>query len=190
MWVITAKMTKDHCGFRNTGLENSDKLGAVTNYANRRKLNHRSSYTSSLGQVFVAVKSEKVAFMRRKLHICAHLTVKDLTQPIFVCAVLAKGHDFLHFHLQLISGTVELGYSLVTSLGHQEGPKFFELPVCQIISKYIQFSRGAQHFLRGGFSPCAPWLRAYLAGVVKRLACKPTVLSQITLRRSYSVIYL
>ena len=63
MWVITAKMTKDHCGFRNTGLENSDKLGAVTNYANRRKLNHRSSYTSSLGQVFVAVKSEKVAFI-------------------------------------------------------------------------------------------------------------------------------
>jgi len=24
--------------------------------------------------------------MHRKLHLCAHLTAKDLTQPIFVCA--------------------------------------------------------------------------------------------------------
>ena len=33
--------------------------------------------------------STKVAFMRSKLHLCAHLTAKDLTQPIFVCADLA-----------------------------------------------------------------------------------------------------
>jgi len=33
--------------------------------------------------------STKVAFMRSKLHFCAHLTAKDLRQPIFVCADLA-----------------------------------------------------------------------------------------------------
>ena len=43
--------------------------------------------------------STKVAFMRRKLHLCAHLNAKDLTQPIFVCADLAKSQDFPHFHL-------------------------------------------------------------------------------------------
>ena len=43
--------------------------------------------------------STKVAFMRSKLHLCAHLTVKYLTQPIFVCADLAKSQDFMHFHL-------------------------------------------------------------------------------------------
>jgi len=43
--------------------------------------------------------STKVAFMRRKLHFCAHLNAKDLIQPIFVCADLAKSQDFPHFHL-------------------------------------------------------------------------------------------
>ena len=37
--------------------------------------------------------------MRMKLHLCAHLTAKDLTQPIFVCADLAKSQDFPHFYL-------------------------------------------------------------------------------------------
>jgi len=72
----------------------------------------------------------KVVFMRRKLHLCAHLTVKDLAQPMFVCADLAKSQDFPHFHLYLSSDTVVLGW------------------------------------------------------VIKLLACRPTVSSQITLRRS------
>ena len=46
--------------------------------------------------------STKVAFMRSKLHFCAHLTAKDLTQPIFLCTYLAKSQDFPHFHLPLI----------------------------------------------------------------------------------------
>jgi len=59
--------------------------------------------------------SAKVAFMLRKLHLCAHVTVKDLTQPIFVCADLAKSHDFPHFHLYLSSGTVVVGWNCKTS---------------------------------------------------------------------------
>ena len=43
--------------------------------------------------------STKVAFMRRKLHLCAHLIAKDVTQPIFVCMDLAKSQDFPLFHL-------------------------------------------------------------------------------------------
>jgi len=43
--------------------------------------------------------STKVAFMRRKLRLCAHLSAKDLTQLIFVSAHLAKSQDFPHFHL-------------------------------------------------------------------------------------------
>ena len=43
--------------------------------------------------------STKVAFMRRKLHLCAQLTAKDLTQPIFVCMDLAKSQDSPLFHL-------------------------------------------------------------------------------------------
>jgi len=42
--------------------------------------------------------STKLACMHSKLHLCAHLTAKDLTQPIFVCVDLAKSQDFLHFH--------------------------------------------------------------------------------------------
>jgi len=48
--------------------------------------------------------------MRKKLHLCAHLTAKDLTQPIFVCADLAKSQDFPHIHHQLSSGAVVLGW--------------------------------------------------------------------------------
>jgi len=48
------------------------------------------------------------------LHLCAHLTAKDLTQPIFVCADLAKSQDFPHFH-PLSSGTVVLGWGCETS---------------------------------------------------------------------------
>jgi len=67
-------------------------------------------------------KRDKVAFifnescfMRSKLHLCAHLTAKDLTQPSFVCADLAKSQDFPHFHLWLSSGTVVLGWGCKTS---------------------------------------------------------------------------
>ena len=59
--------------------------------------------------------STKVAFMRRKLHLCAHLTAKDLTQPIFVCMDLATSQDFPLFHLLLSSGTVVLGWGCKTS---------------------------------------------------------------------------
>jgi len=37
--------------------------------------------------------------MRRKLHLCAQLTAKDLTQPIFVCMDLTKSQDFPQCHL-------------------------------------------------------------------------------------------
>jgi len=53
--------------------------------------------------------------MRRKLHLCAHLTAKDLTQRIFVCAGLAKSEDFPHFHLKLSSGTVAHGWGCETT---------------------------------------------------------------------------
>jgi len=49
------------------------------------------------------------------LHLCAHLTAKDLTQPIFVCADLAKSQDCPQFHLYLSSGTVALGWGCKTS---------------------------------------------------------------------------
>jgi len=42
--------------------------------------------------------STEVAFMRSKFHLRAHLTAKDLTQPIFVCADMADSQDFPHFH--------------------------------------------------------------------------------------------
>jgi len=48
-------------------------------------------------------KVQNCIYFQRKLHLCTHLTAKDLTQPIFVCADLAKSQDFLHFHLQLSS---------------------------------------------------------------------------------------
>ena len=69
-----------------------------------------------LGQVFVAVKKwVSCIYFQRKLHLCAHLTAKDLTQPIFVCMDLAKSQDFPLFHLWLSSGTVVLGWGCKTS---------------------------------------------------------------------------
>ena len=59
----------------------------------------RASFCCSKKVIKLHLFSTKVAFMRRKLHLCAHLTAKDLSQPIFVCMDLAKSQDFPLFHL-------------------------------------------------------------------------------------------
>jgi len=59
----------------------------------------RASFCCSKKVRKLLLFSTKVAFMCRKLHLCAHLTAKDLTQPIVLWADLAKSQDFPHFHL-------------------------------------------------------------------------------------------
>ena len=53
--------------------------------------------------------------MRRKLHLCAHLTAKDLTQPIFVCANFCQTPRFSALPPLVSSGTVVLGWGCKTS---------------------------------------------------------------------------
>ena len=60
-------------------------------------------------------KVRKLHLFSRKVALCAHLTAKDMTQPIFVCADLTKSQDFPHFHIQLSSRTVVLGWGCKTA---------------------------------------------------------------------------
>jgi len=53
--------------------------------------------------------------MRKKLHLCAHLTAKDLTQPIFVSADSANSQYFGNSTSNWVSDTVVLGWGCKTS---------------------------------------------------------------------------
>ena len=78
---------------------NGDLLRSSLKYVyyltNVPKMISRASFCCSKKVRKLYFFSTKVAIMRSKLHLCAHLTAKDLTQPILVCADLAKSKIFL-----------------------------------------------------------------------------------------------
>ena len=52
-----------------------------------------------------------------KLHLCAHLTAKDLSQPIFVCADLAKSRiDIFMNVIQTRQATFDTGVANIQEL--------------------------------------------------------------------------
>ena len=99
--------------------------------------------------------STKVAFMRRKLHLCAHLTAKDLTQPIFVCMDLAKSQDFPLFHLELSSGTVVLGWGWKTSSLQTNETQLIRHNPFFMQSKRIELNWNSFLFFNYTFTFCA-----------------------------------
>ena len=65
---------------------------------------------SSVGQAFVAVtKRESCIYFKRKLHLCAHLTVKDLKQPILHAKIekVAKSNMQKSKKLQKLHAKIE-----------------------------------------------------------------------------------
>ena len=77
----------------------------------------RASFCCSKKVRKLHLLSTKVAFMRRKLHLWEHLTFDCEWLNITYFRLRRRGQiqDFPHFHLQLSSGTVVLGWGCKTS---------------------------------------------------------------------------